>query len=147
MNQNQQQGQRRSKPVDPKLYSFDIGLSKITTARIHRQPLPLPNSTEIKPSIGKMEQRLDMIVDLKSFDSILLDVMQPNVKNRSVLVPVHFRARLNTLRDSLRKGLEKKGGKEEAELEALLMELETQLSEGTGHSELLDQYRLMILMG
>jgi hypothetical protein len=147
---NGQPQQRRSgpiKPVDPELYSFDIGLVKITTNRNQRKRPNLPSGTEIRPSVGRMEQRLEAVVDLASFESVLLDALQPDVKDRAMLVPVHFRRRLIALRDSLRKGLAKKSEKAEAELEALLTELESQLAEESGRGELLEQYRLMILMG
>ncbi|MDR2030078.1 MAG: hypothetical protein LBP65_01260 [Puniceicoccales bacterium] len=147
---NQQPQQRRSppiKPVDPAIYSFNIGLVKITTNRGQPRRAGLPSTTEIRPSVGRMEQRLDAIVDMTSFESILLDALRPDVKDRAMLVPVNFHSRLNSLRKSLRRGLAKKNEKEEAELEALLTELESQLAEETGRNELLEQYRLTILIG
>jgi hypothetical protein len=137
-----------NKPVDPALYSFDIGLTKITTNRRQKKRMKLPKSSEIEPSVGKMEERLKAIVGLQTFESILLEVLRPDVKTRTLLIPVHFRRRLRELRDSLRKELtQKKNAKSGEEIDGLLASLDAQLNEETGRNELLDQYRLMILMG
>jgi hypothetical protein len=146
-NQPQQRRGPGIKPVDPQLYSFDIGLAKITTNRNQRKVPELPDHTAIEPSVGRMEQRLRAIIDLQTFESILLEVLQPDVKNRTLLIPVHFRKRLGKLREALRKGLGKVKGKSVEEVDGLLAQLESQLDEETGRNELLEQYRLMILMG
>jgi hypothetical protein len=145
-NQPQQKKSSPLRPVDPGQYSFDIGLVKITTNKGQRKRQKLPESTEIAPSVGRMEQRLRAIVDLQTFESILLEVLQPDVKTRTLLIPVHFRRRMGELRESIRGELEKKN-KAQADIDELLGKLETQLAEETGRNELLDQYRLMILMG
>jgi hypothetical protein len=133
--------------VDPKIYSFDVGLVKITTYRKKKRVQPLPPTSDIHPSMGKMEERLRAIIDLKAFESILLEVLRPDVKDRTLLVPVRFRQRLARLRIALRTALVRTRGNAAEEIDSLLGDLEKQLSEGSGHSELLEQYRLMILMG
>jgi hypothetical protein len=150
MNNPQPPPPRKSatKPVDASLYSFDIGLSKITTNRRQKRRMELPQTSEIEPSVGKMEERLKAIVGLQTFESILLDVLRPDVKTRTLLIPVHFRRRLGDLRGSIREKLMgKKNVKSAEEIDGLLAKLEAQLDEETGRNELLDQYRLMILMG
>ncbi|MDR2576593.1 MAG: hypothetical protein LBC42_00900 [Puniceicoccales bacterium] len=137
------------KPVDPAMYAFNFGLTKITTIRATKKQTNLPQTTNLDPSVGKMEQRLKAIIDLQTFESILMEVLQPEVKNRSLLVPTHFRSRLAQLRESLATDKRRKKlllGTADA-VNALLVRLESQLEEETGRNELLEQYRLMILLG
>ena len=151
MDQNQQQQKRRGpplKPVDPKQYSFDVGLVKITTYRKKKRPQPLPPTTDIHPSVGKMEERLRTIIDLKAFESILLDVMRPEIKDRTLLVPVRFRQRVAQLRQAVEAALARNHGRSSTvELDTLLSGLEKQLDEDEGRNDLLEKYRLMILLG
>jgi hypothetical protein len=147
--QQQQHKQQQLKPVDPKNYAFNVGISKITVKRAAKKDPELPQTTKLDPSVGKMEQRLRAIIDLQTFESLLTEVLQPEVKNRSLLVPTHFRARLVKLRKSLAAGKNKKKihGKTADAVDYLLAELERQLDEESGRNELLEQYRLMILLG
>ncbi|MDR1437717.1 MAG: hypothetical protein LBI69_01505 [Puniceicoccales bacterium] len=153
MDQRQQSSQLKPKrqtplkPIDPEKFSLDIGLEKITTNRNQQRVPRLPERGEIGPSDGRIEERLQEIIDLKTFESILIDALRPNIKNRQLLLPVHFRRCLISLCDSLRKLSAEKNGEETEEIKALLSLLETHLREETGRNELLEQYRLMILMG
>ncbi|MDR2667778.1 MAG: hypothetical protein LBB38_01925 [Puniceicoccales bacterium] len=150
MDPNQQQQKRKGpplKPVDPEQYSFDIGLVKITTYRKKKRPQPLPPVADIHPCVGKMEERLRTIIDLKTFESILFDVMRPDVKDRTLLVPVRFRQRVAKLRQSVGEAMANMHGHVADELDTLLSDLEEQLDADAGRNELLEQYRLMILLG
>jgi hypothetical protein len=150
-NQNQSPKPRRPmplKPIDPQQFSMDVGLTKITTNKNQKKVLRLPDSGEINPSDGRIEERLEKIIDLKTFESILIDALRPKIKNRQLLVPVHFRRCLVALRDSLRQRLEMEKGRDVSEEMSRLLEiLEIHMQEETGRNELLEQYRLMILMG
>ncbi|MDR3316808.1 MAG: hypothetical protein LBS68_01890 [Puniceicoccales bacterium] len=147
MNNQNQQRQSPGRPVDPSQYSFNIGLIKITTNRNQGKMPELPQTSTLDPSVGRMEQRLKAIVDLQTFETILLEVLQPQVKNRSMLVPVHFRAHLVQLQKFLKDYRGKMGQQSAEAIDALLADLKSQLAEEAGRNELLEQYRLMILMG
>jgi hypothetical protein len=151
-NGNQQQKRKNPplKPVDPQQYSFDVGLVKITTYRKKKRPEPLPATADIHPSVGKMEERLRAIVDLQAFECIFLDAMKPDIRDRTLLVPVRFRQRIAKLRQSMGAAMERvRGahGRAAEEADMLLCDLEAHLAEDAGRSELLEQYRLMILLG
>ncbi|MDR2340751.1 MAG: hypothetical protein LBD72_00215 [Puniceicoccales bacterium] len=135
------------KPVDPKTYSFDMGLTRITTNKNQKKILRLPKSVEIGPSEGRIEEHLQDIINLKTFESILVDALRPKVKNQQQLIPVHFRRRLSELRDYFMRARDSKGQRMLGEMEPIFELLEAQLTEETGRNELLEQYRLMILMG
>jgi hypothetical protein len=145
----QQQARRPPplEPVNPKTYAFDIGLTRITTNRNQEKIPCLPESVEIGPCEGRIEERLQDIINLKTFESILLDALRPKVKNRQLLIPIHFRRRLRELRDYFGKARDRKGRQLSGEMEPIFALLEGHLVEETGRNELLEQYRLMILMG
>ncbi|MDR0340048.1 MAG: hypothetical protein LBH53_00600 [Puniceicoccales bacterium] len=150
MNENPQQQRRGSpplKPVDAKQYSFDVGLVKITAYRGKGGNRSLPSTADIHPSVGKMEERLKAVVDLKAFESILMEVLRPEVSDRTLLVPTHFHQRLVQLRIALRTGSAQMERRTAQKIDSLLKDLEEQLARGDGHNDLLEQYRLMILMG
>ncbi|MDR0727983.1 MAG: hypothetical protein LBF26_03810 [Puniceicoccales bacterium] len=135
------------RPVDPKTYAFDVGLTRITTNKNQKKIPTLPESVEIGPSEGRIEERLQDIINLKTFESILLDALRPKVKNRQLLIPVHFRRHLRELRDYFSRARDRKGRRLSGEMEPIFDLLEAHLAEETGRNELLEQYRLMILMG
>jgi hypothetical protein len=135
------------KPVDPKTYAFDVGLTRITTNRNQKKIPSLPESVEIGPSDGRVEERLRDIINLNTFESILLDALRPRVKNRQLLIPMHFRRRLRELRDYFDRAKGAKGRKLSGDMAPIFELLEVHLAEETGRNELLEQYRLMILMG
>ncbi|MDR0679238.1 MAG: hypothetical protein LBF24_03260 [Puniceicoccales bacterium] len=133
--------------MDPKQYSFDVGLVKITAYRGKGRTRSLPPAADIHPSVGKMEERLKSVVDLKAFESIFVEVLRPEVRDRTLLIPTHFHQRLVQLRIALRTGNVGMKSRTAQKIDSLLKDLEEQLAEGDGHSDLLEQYRLMILMG
>jgi hypothetical protein len=135
------------KPVDPKTYAFDVGLTRITTNRNQKKVPSLPESVEIGPSEGRIEERLRDIINLNTFESILLDALRPRVRNRQLLIPTHFRRRLRELRDYFGAARGAKGRQLSGEMAPIFELLEAHLVEETGRNELLEQYRLMILMG
>ncbi|MDR2664309.1 MAG: hypothetical protein LBB14_02160 [Puniceicoccales bacterium] len=148
MNENPQQKRGpKLRPVDPGQYSLDMGLVKITVHRKKASAPSLPPVADIHPSVGKMEERLKAIVDLSAFESIFTEVLRPEVKDRTLLVPTHFHQRLARLRTALRTDMARMRGRTAEEIDSLLGDLEEQLADGDGYSDLLEQYRLMILMG
>jgi hypothetical protein len=130
-------------PIDPKKFSFDIGLAKITTNKNQKKVPHLPDLTEIRPSEGRIEEQLQKIINLKTFESILMEALRPKVKNRRLLIPVHFHRRLKALREFL----SRKGSQLSQDVDTIFSLLEAHLLEESGRNELLEQYRLMILMG
>lgn len=94
-----------------------------------------------------MEDQLRGIVNLSTFDAILIEALRPDLRDRRLLSPVIFRNQIAQLKNSLRKELQAAGKSFDPQLEELLTRLEKQLTEEEGKNELLEQYRLMILMG
>jgi hypothetical protein len=135
------------KPIDPKQFSFNIGLAKITSNRNQKKIPRLPESVEIGPSEGRMEEHLQDIINLQTFESILLETLRPKIKNRQLLIPVHFRRRLQELKEYFSQATDRKRRRLSGEMGPIFELLEEHLTEEAGRNELLEQYRLMILMG
>lgn len=147
---NSQQNFRQNRPLAPldtSRFSMDIGLTKITSTANIRRIMRLPLWILLDPSEGRMEERLRQILDLSTFNIILVDVLRPKINDRKLLLPNIFRSRLMKLKNSVRKQLESPDCLLDPDLEDILLDLERQIIEEEDKNELLEQYRLMILMG
>lgn len=134
-------------PLDPRKFSLNIGLIKITTTRKKAKLVELPASIFFEPSENRVEEHLRQILNLAPFEKILIESLQPEIKNRQWLVPNAFKRRLKKLLENVRKLLASPNCMLDSDLEDLLLNLERQMEKEEENNELLDQYRLMILMG
>lgn len=144
--QQRREKQRPLAPVDREKFSWDIGISKITKAKKPGR-MRLPNSIEIDPSEWRMESRLQQIVDLSTFEGILIEALRPRIKDPKLLLPNVFRAQVSRLMSGIRKEMQAKNTALDPELEGILTHLQEQLRQEEVRNNLLEQYRLMILMG
>lgn len=134
-------------PLDVRKFSLNIGLIKITTTRKKAKLIELPASIFFEPSENRVEEHLREILNLAPFEKILIESLQPEIKNRQWLIPNSFKKRLKKLRSTVKALLASPNCTLDSDLEDLLLNLEKQIETEEENNELLDQYRLMILMG
>ncbi|MDR0590578.1 MAG: hypothetical protein LBG09_01855 [Puniceicoccales bacterium] len=123
-------------------FDLDFGITGITKGNEYQKRMKLPTSGSCDPSEGKIEEKLKKVLSIKTVDSLVMQLLRPEIKDRSILSPVNFREKVREIR-TLVNG---QGGKQEFS-EELLARIDALLKEEEEKSELLDQYRHMLLLG
>jgi hypothetical protein len=124
-------------------FDLDFGITGITKGTEYEKRMQLPMTGSCDPSEGKIEEKLKKVLSIKTVDSLVMQLLRPEVKDRSLLSPINFREKVREIR-TLMNG--QKGKKQEFSGE-LLTRIDALLQEEEEKSELLDQYRHMLLLG
>ncbi|MDR1907196.1 MAG: hypothetical protein LBQ03_03220 [Puniceicoccales bacterium] len=124
-------------------FDLDFGITSITKGNEYQKRMKLPVSGSLDPSEGKIEEKLKKVLSIKTVDSLVMQLLRPEIKDRSLLSPTNFREKVREIR-TLMNG--QKGKKQEFS-EELLTRIDALLQEEEEKSELLDQYRHMLLLG
>jgi hypothetical protein len=124
-------------------FDLDFGITGITKGNEYQKRMKLPTSGSCDPSEGKIEEKLKKVLSIKTVDSLVMQLLRPEVKDRSILSPVNFREKVREIRTLLNGQC---GGQQEFS-EELLARIDALLKEEEEKSELLDQYRHMLLLG
>jgi hypothetical protein len=124
-------------------FDLDFGITGITKGNEYQKRMKLPLSGSLDPSEGKIEEKLKKVLSIKTVDSLVMQLLRPEVKDRSLLSPINFREKVREIRILMN---EQKGKKQEFS-EELLARIDALLREEEEKSELLDQYRHMLLLG
>jgi hypothetical protein len=123
-------------------FDLDFGLTGITKGNEYQRRMRLPSSGSLDPSEGKIEEKLTKVLSIKTVDSLVMQLLRPEVKDRSILAPINFREKVREIR-AIMKGKGKGSGIKKE----LLVRIDGLLKEEEEKSELLDQYRHMLLLG
>ncbi|MDR1458182.1 MAG: hypothetical protein LBI37_01510 [Puniceicoccales bacterium] len=126
-------------------FEMDFGLTGITKGSDFNKRMRLPSTSSFDPSDGKIEAKLSKVLRVKTLDGSLIQLLRPEVTNRSILTPTQFRNKIGELRAVFSQKREA-DGKNITEQE-LYNDIEQLLGEEEEKCELLDQYRHMLLMG
>jgi hypothetical protein len=124
-------------------FDLDFGITGITKGNEYQKRMKLPISGSLDPSEGKIEEKLKKVLNIKTVDTLVMQLLRPEVKDRSILSPVNFREKVREIRTMVNNQAGKKheiGGE-------LLERIDSLLKEEEEKSELLDQYRHMLLLG
>jgi hypothetical protein len=124
-------------------FDLDFGITGITKSNEYQKRMKLPISGSLDPSEGKIEEKLKKVLSIKTVDSLVMQLLKPEIKDRSLLSPVNFREKVREIRTLMN---EQKGKKQEFS-EELMARIDALLREEEEKSELLDQYRHMLLLG
>jgi hypothetical protein len=124
-------------------FDLDFGITGITKGNEYQKRMKLPASGSFDPSEGKIEEKLKKVLSIKTVDSLVMQLLRPEVKDRSLLSPINFREKVREIRVLMS---EQKGKKQEFS-EELVARIDSLLQEEEEKSELLDQYRHMLLLG
>jgi hypothetical protein len=124
-------------------FDLDFGITSITKGNEYQKRMKLPSSGSLDPSEGKIEEKLKKVLNIKTVDGLVMQLLRPEIKDRSLLSPINFREKIREIRLLMN---DKRGKKQEFS-EELMARIETLLREEEEKSELLDQYRHMLLLG
>jgi superfamily I DNA/RNA helicase len=124
-------------------FDLDFGITRITKGTEYQKQMKLPITSSFDPSEGKIEEKLKKVLNIGTVDGLVMQLLRPEIKDRSLLTPIHFRAKIREIRELLRAHRDQRTDISHelyARIDALLQEEEEK-------SELLDQYRHMLLLG
>ena len=122
-------------------FDFNQGITGITKGASRKQ-MQLPQTSSFDPSDSKVEEKLKKVLRIGTVDSLVMQLLRPEVQDRSLLSPMHFRTKIREIRELLQKE------HNDAKLpDKLYQEADAILQDEENKSELLDQYRHMLLLG
>lgn len=120
---------------------LDYGIEKIMS--MNDEPHHLPNHSQFDPIDGKIESKLKGVLSVKTLIGSMISLLRPEITDRSILTPQQFRLKLQQVIDAMEH--ESKNNKTcNKEVLDLVVKL---LTEEQNKSELLDEYRHMLLLG
>ena len=144
MDSNQQQ-ETNAKQQNMGKYAMDYGLVGISKLKTGHNNVKLPKSVAFDPSEGKIEEKLTKVLEFKTLNNTMFQLLRPIITDRSVISPHNFRLKIHQVCDMLENEIKKQGYvfiyKELFEDAIELLRTEED------KCELLDQYRHMLLMG
>ncbi|MDR1590915.1 MAG: hypothetical protein LBR92_02885 [Puniceicoccales bacterium] len=124
-------------------FDLDFGITGITKGNEYQKRMKLPASGSLDPSEGKIEEKLKKVLNIKTVDGLVMQLLRPEIKDRSLLSPINFREKIREIRTLMNR----QNGKKQEFSEELITRIENLLREEEEKSELLDQYRHMLLLG
>ena len=120
-------------------FNFNQGITGISKGASQKQ-MQLPQTSSFDPSEGKIEEKLKKVLSLSTVDSLVMQLLRPEIQDRSLLSPINFREKIREIRELIEK--------DESQLpDALARQTDAILQDEENKSELLDQYRHMLLLG
>ncbi|MDR1413856.1 MAG: hypothetical protein LBI56_02890 [Puniceicoccales bacterium] len=135
----------KNKQADAEKYSMNFGITGISKLSSRNQRSHLPSSTSVDPCEGKIEEKLKKILEIKTLNQAMVQLLQPGITDRSILTPQKFRLKIQQVCDIFSETLEQEGlnfhGTE------LFTDVIKLLKDEEEKCELLEQYRHMLLMG
>jgi hypothetical protein len=139
------QEKNKDKARDAEKYAMDFGIVNISKLSTDRDQMHLPASVAVDPCEGKIEEKLRKVLEFKTLNKTMMQLLRPIISDRSILTPQKFRLKIlqvcSLFADTMKKGGE---GYVYAELFEDAISL---LKNEEEKCELLDQYRHMLLMG
>ncbi|MDE6576321.1 MAG: hypothetical protein K2L24_02895 [Opitutales bacterium] len=124
-------------------FDFDYGLSSVSKSIGPQQRMKLPVASRVDPSEGKVEEKLKKVFRIGTVDNLVMQLLRPEIQDRSLLSPICFREKIREIRTLLQKGRPS----DLAPGDDLYEHVDTLLQEEENKSELLDQYRHTLLLG
>jgi hypothetical protein len=123
-------------------FDLDFGITGVTKGDYGKR-MQFPERGGIDPSEGKVEEKLKKVLSIGTVDGLVMQLLRPEVRDRSLLTPLRFREKVREIRAIIGSQGEKVSGigKEHVDRVDELLKKEEE------KSELLDQYRHMLLLG
>ncbi|MDR0742495.1 MAG: hypothetical protein LBE98_03455 [Puniceicoccales bacterium] len=126
-------------------YAMDFGIVNISKLSTEGQRMHLPGNVSIDPCEGKIEEKLKKVLEFKTLNKSMVQLLQPSVTDRSILTPQQFRLKINQVCEIFADIIEEEG--ENYPYKELFEDVIGLLKNEEEKCELLDQYRHMLLMG
>ncbi|MDR3144423.1 MAG: hypothetical protein LBT64_02900 [Puniceicoccales bacterium] len=126
-------------------YAMDYGIVDISKLSTNAKRMSLPNTVSVDPCEGKIEEKLKKVLEFKTLNKSMIQLLRPAVTDRSILTPQKFRLKIQQVCNIFSDTITKEGDDfPDRELFEDIIEL---LKNEEDKCELLDQYRHMLLMG
>ncbi|MDR1457506.1 MAG: hypothetical protein LBI47_01485 [Puniceicoccales bacterium] len=126
-------------------YAMDFGIVNISKLPVGEQRMHLPGSVSIDPCEGKIEEKLKKVLEFKTLNKSMVQLLRPFVTDRSILTPQRFRLKIRQACKIFADVIEEEG--ENYPYRELFEDVIGLLKNEEEKCELLDQYRHMLLMG
>ncbi|MDR2603658.1 MAG: hypothetical protein LBC11_03850 [Puniceicoccales bacterium] len=138
--------EKNKKPTkDAEKYAMDFGIVNISKLSVGEQRMRLPGNVSIDPCEGKIEEKLKKVLEFKTLNKSMIQLLRPFVTDRSILTPQRFRLKISQVCKIFADVIEKEG--ENYPYKELFEDVIDLLKNEEEKCELLDQYRHMLLMG
>jgi hypothetical protein len=135
----------KDKIRDAEKYAMDFGIVNISKLSTDSDQAHLPANVAVDPCEGKIEEKLKKVLEFKTLNRTMVQLLRPIVTDRSILTPQKFRLKILQVCSLFADTVKKEGeGYAYAELFEDAISL---LKNEEEKCELLDQYRHMLLMG
>lgn len=123
-------------------YDMDLeyGIESILPSE---QPKHLPKRPTFDPVDGKIENRLKNVISVKTLIGSMINLLRPEVTDRSILTPQQFRLKLQQIIEVVNNESQSKPTANKSVLEEVIKLIANEQEK----SELLDEYRHMLLLG
>lgn len=132
-------------PKKNRKYAMDFGIVNISTLSSRNKRMKLPTSVSVDPCDGKIEEKLKKVLEIKTLQKSMIELLRPSVTDRSILTPQQFRLKISQVCE-LFSDVMKAGGENFAYKE-LYNDIISLLKNEEEKCDLLEQYRHMLLMG
>ncbi|MDR1173363.1 MAG: hypothetical protein LBK24_01050 [Puniceicoccales bacterium] len=140
---SEEKGRKPTKNAEK--YAMDFGIVNISKMSAGGQRMHLPGNVPIDPCEGKIEEKLKKVLEFKTLNKSMIQLLRPAITDRSILSPQRFRLKINQACDLFADVIEKEG--EDYPYKELFEDVIGLLKNEEEKCELLDQYRHMLLMG
>ncbi|MDR2779428.1 MAG: hypothetical protein LBB16_04090 [Puniceicoccales bacterium] len=139
------EGKDKKLTKEAEKYAMDFGIVNISKLSMGGQRMHLPNNASIDPCEGKIEEKLKKVLEFKTLNKSMIQLLRPSVTDRSLLTPQRFRLKIHQACETFADTIEKEG--ENYPYRELFEDIIDLLKNEEEKCELLDQYRHMLLMG
>ncbi|MDR0693543.1 MAG: hypothetical protein LBF49_03175 [Puniceicoccales bacterium] len=138
--------EKNKKPTkNTEKYAMDFGIVNISKLPAGEQRMRLPGNVSIDPCEGKIEEKLKKVLEFKTLNKSMVQLLRPFVTDRSILTPQRFRLKIRQAYKLFADVIAKEG--ENYPYRELFEDVIGLLKNEEEKCELLDQYRHMLLMG
>ncbi|MDR1432860.1 MAG: hypothetical protein LBI61_00770 [Puniceicoccales bacterium] len=126
-------------------YAMDFGIVDISKLSSKDKRMHLPIGSSVDPCEGKIEEKLKKVLEVKTLNKSMVQLLRPNITDRSIITPQKFRLKIQQVCDVFVNTKEREG--EKYHYKELFEDVIELLKGEQDKCELLDQYRHMLLMG
>ncbi|MDR2200984.1 MAG: hypothetical protein LBN94_02665, partial [Puniceicoccales bacterium] len=78
-------------------FDLDFGITGVTKGDYGKR-MQLPERGGIDPCEGKVEEKLKKVLSIGTVDSLVMQLLRPEVRDRSLLTPIRFREKVREIR-------------------------------------------------
>ena len=141
MAEESKSGNMPKKNVGKFALGLEYGIEKIMSRT--DEPYHLPNRSNFDPVDGKIENKLKDVLSVNTLIGSMISLLRPEITDRSILTPQKFRLKLQQVIDAMKSESQHNAACNKEVLDSVVK----LLTDEQNKSELLDEYRHMLLLG